>query len=107
MGESGSYVTDRQCDTRRLVCPGSRAVPLRVLVPVLLALFGAVCFVFIFGGSQRGTMLEAQTRTEQNVVRLETKNETTHEHLRRIEGTQQELLRAVAKIDKALTRLQP
>ncbi len=86
-------VTVEQCDKRRADCPGTRVIPLRTLVTILLAMFAALIFSHLMlsagiaatSTAATATKTEVEIRAEQQKT-IETKLDEVLESVNEIKG---------------------
>ncbi len=86
-------VTVEQCDQRRANCPGTRVIPLKTLVVILLAMFAALIASHLMlstsiaanSTSATGTKTEVKIRAEQQKT-IETKLDAVLKSVNEIKG---------------------
>ena len=89
-------VTVEQCDKRRAGCPGTRVIPLKTLVVILLAMFGALVISHLMLSTSIAANSTAATATKTEV-------EIRAEQQKNIEKKLDEVLKSVNEIKGQLS----
>lgn len=91
------YVTAKQCEDRRTACPGTRAIPTKTLVTILLAMLSMLITSYVLLSASIASNSEASAS-------ITAKIEIRAEQQRIIETKLDEVLKAVNKIEGRLIR---